>query len=126
MMAAKPGSAPELISQLQSAEQKAKDIIEAAKKERVKKLRQATQAAEDDLKSFREEQQKLHEAKENSTQDNDAIRQLQQKTRAEIDEVREDYEKNKDKTIKYVVEKVLDVPTTLTDTQTMSLRVGSV
>ncbi|CAK0871022.1 unnamed protein product, partial [Prorocentrum cordatum] len=105
---------------------RAKDIIEAAKKERVKKLRQAAQAAEDDLRSFREEQQRLYEAKANSTQDNDAMRELQQKTRAEIDMVRSDYESNKDKTIKYVVEKVLDVPTTLTETQSMSLSAGSV
>jgi len=40
--------------------------------------------------------------------------------------VKRDYEQNKDRTIKYVISKVLDVQTTLTDTQKQALRMGVV
>eukprot|EP00421_Protoceratium_reticulatum_P020109 CAMPEP_0168382328 /NCGR_PEP_ID=MMETSP0228-20121227/13339_1 /TAXON_ID=133427 /ORGANISM="Protoceratium reticulatum, Strain CCCM 535 (=CCMP 1889)" /LENGTH=64 /DNA_ID=CAMNT_0008395461 /DNA_START=64 /DNA_END=255 /DNA_ORIENTATION=+ len=57
MAAAGGTKSQELIQQLLQAEKQGEDLIQTAKKNRLAKLRQAKEKAEEDLKAFREEQE---------------------------------------------------------------------
>ena len=116
----------ELISQLLKAEQEAEALIATAKKNRQSKLKQAKEKAEEDLKVFRDEQEKKFEEKMGSKMKSDPTAELKGATDAEIAKVKQDYETNKKRTIEYVISKVLDVPTGLTSTQKMALSMGTV
>merc|ERR1712232_105961 len=100
----------ELIQQLLEAEKKAEELIATAKKNRLTKLRQAKDKAEEDLKAFREEQEDKFQRETGSKAAADPTAELKDSTKAEIDAVQRDYEQNKAKTVQYVVGKVLDVP----------------
>merc|ERR1712004_606213 len=96
-----------------------------AKKNRNAKLKQANEKAEEEVKAFRDDQDrklKVIDAKAAA----DPSAELAGATKAEIDMVKRDYTQNKDKAIKYVVEKVLDVPTSLSETQMQALKLGTV
>merc|ERR1712194_758238 len=116
----------ELISQLLQAEKQAEELIATAKKNRLTKLKQAKEKAEDDLKAFRAEQEEKFQREMGAKAKADPSAELKGATEAEVNMVKRDYEQNKDRTIKYVISKVLDVPTTLTDTQKQALRMGVV
>jgi len=49
---------------------------------------------------------------------------LSDSSKKELDAVQKDYSANKERTVKYVVDKVLDVPIGLTDTQRQALKMG--
>merc|ERR1719291_492234 len=118
------GKSQELIQQLLQAEKQAEELIATAKKNRIAKLRQAKEKAEEDLKSFREEQEAKFQQETGSKSKADPAAELKDATKKEIDMVQQDYTSNKAKTIKYVVEKVLDVPIGLTATQKQALKMG--
>merc|ERR1712066_227308 len=103
----------ELIQQLLQAEKEAEALIATAKEK-----------AEEDLKAFREEQEKKFQKEMGSKAAADPSAELKGATQAEIDMVNRDYQQNKDQTIKYVISKVLDVPTQLSDTQKQALVMG--
>merc|ERR1719284_1423588 len=111
------GKSQELIQQLLQAEKQGEDLIATAKKNRLAKLRQAKEKAEEDLKAFREEQEAKFQKETGSKAAADPAAELKDATKAEIDIVQQDYNNNKAKPIQYIVSKVLDVPTTLTATQ---------
>mmetsp|Transcript_122176 Transcript_122176/g.331769 ORF Transcript_122176/g.331769 Transcript_122176/m.331769 type:complete len:127 (-) Transcript_122176:125-505(-) len=115
-----------LIKQLLEAEQQAKDIIATAKKDRIEKLRKAKVMAEDELKKFHELQQSKFDREMGSQTDVDASQVSEASAKKEIDEVHKQHARNKDKTIQFIVGKVLDVQTTLSDTQIQSLKTGVV
>merc|ERR1712087_936485 len=95
-----------LIQKLLEAEKKAEDIIATAKKNRLNRLRQAKEKAEDELVVFRREQDaKL--AKESASKSISDSNQASDQ--AELRQVQVDYNKNKESTIEYVCQKVLDV-----------------
>merc|ERR1711972_454743 len=114
----------ELIQQLLQAEKEAEALIATAKKNRLAKLKQAKEKAEEDLKAFREEQEKKFQKEMGSKAAADPSAELKGATQAEIDTVNRDYAQNKDKTIQYVISKVLDVPTQLSATQKQALMMG--
>jgi len=122
-MAAKPQA---LISQLEAAEAQAETIIATAKRNRQAKLKQAKEKAEEDLATFRKERESQFQKEMSVKATRDPAAELSGTTAAEVEAVKSDYARNKDKTIKYVIEKILDVATTLTDTQTQSLKRGTV
>merc|ERR1711870_232091 len=99
----------ELIQQLLRAEQRGEELIAKAKANRLAKLRQAKEKAEEDLKAFREEQEAKFQKETGAKSKADPASELQEATKSEIDAVMKDYETNKAKTIQYVVSKVLDV-----------------
>merc|ERR1719151_251552 len=107
------GKSQELIQQLLQAEKEAEALIATAKKNRLAKLKQAKEKAEDDLKAFRQEQEKKFQAEMGSKAAADPSAELKGATQAEIAMVQRDYDQNKAKTIKYVISKVLDVSTQL-------------
>merc|ERR1712060_705226 len=99
-------------------------LIATAKKNRLAKLKQAKEKADEDLKAFREEQERKFQSEMGSKAAADPSAELRGATQREIDLVRRDYDINKDRTIQYVIGKVLDVPTQISDTQKQALRMG--
>merc|ERR1712226_1046560 len=114
----------ELIQQLLQAEKQGEELIAKAKTNRLAKLRQAKEKAEEDLKAFREEQEQKFQKETGSKAAADPAAELKDSTKTEIDLVMKDYETNKAKTIQYVVSKVLDVKIALNDTQKQALKSG--
>merc|ERR1712137_18004 len=118
------GNSQELIQQLLQAEKQGEELIAKAKTNRLAKLRQAKEKAEEDLKAFKEEQEAKFQKETGSKAGADPAAELKDSTKAEIDTVMRDYEANKAKTIQYVVSKVLDVKIELNDTQRQALKSG--
>merc|ERR1712083_163108 len=114
----------ELIQQLLQAEKQGEELIAKAKTNRLAKLRQAKEKAEEDLKAFKEEQEAKFQKETGSKAGADPAAELKDSTKAEIDMVMKDYEANKAKTIQYVVSKVLDVKIELNETQRQALKSG--
>merc|ERR1712056_33185 len=114
----------ELIQQLLQAEKQGEELIAKAKTNRLAKLRQAKEKAEEDLKAFREEQEAKFQKETGSKAAADPAAELKDSTKVEIDNVMKDYETNKAKTIQYIVSKVLDVKIELNETQRQALKSG--
>mmetsp|Transcript_1027 Transcript_1027/g.3678 ORF Transcript_1027/g.3678 Transcript_1027/m.3678 type:complete len:126 (-) Transcript_1027:43-420(-) len=123
-MAAAPNKSQELIQQLLQAEKQGDELIATAKKNRLSKLRQAKEKAEEDLKAFREEQEAKFQKETGSKAAADPTAELKDSTKAELDLVAQDYNANKAKTTDYIVGKVLEVPLELSETQKQALRMG--
>eukprot|EP00421_Protoceratium_reticulatum_P019297 CAMPEP_0168377590 /NCGR_PEP_ID=MMETSP0228-20121227/10902_1 /TAXON_ID=133427 /ORGANISM="Protoceratium reticulatum, Strain CCCM 535 (=CCMP 1889)" /LENGTH=126 /DNA_ID=CAMNT_0008390587 /DNA_START=93 /DNA_END=473 /DNA_ORIENTATION=- len=126
MAAAGATKSQELIQQLLQAEKQGEDLIQTAKRNRLAKLRQAKEKAEEDLKAFREEQELKFQKETGSKAAADPSAELKDATKAEIGMVNQDYEANKAKTVQYIVSKVLDVATELNETQKQALKTGTV
>merc|ERR1712226_379231 len=118
------GKSQELIQQLLQAEKQGEELIAKAKTNRLAKLRQAKEKAEEDLKAFKEEQEAKFQKETGSKAAADPAAELKDSTKKEIDTVVKDYEANKAKTIQYVVSKVLDVKIELNATQKQALKSG--
>merc|ERR1712238_433515 len=101
-------------------------IIATAKKNRAEKIKRAKDKAEDDLKAFREERESQFQQELKAKAAADPTAALVGVTQREVDAVHRDFEQNKARTIRFVIDKVLDVPTTLTLTQMAALRTGVV
>jgi len=125
-MAAAPNKSQELIQQLLQAEKQGEELISTAKKNRLAKLRQAKEKAEEDLKTFREEQEAKFQRETGTKAAADPTAELKDSTKAEIDLVAQDYSANKAKTIEYIVSKVLEVPLELSATQKQALKMSLV
>mmetsp|Transcript_19554 Transcript_19554/g.29311 ORF Transcript_19554/g.29311 Transcript_19554/m.29311 type:complete len:126 (-) Transcript_19554:95-472(-) len=125
-MAATANKSQELIQQLLQAEKQGDELISTAKKNRLSKLRQAKEKAEEDLKAFREEQEAKFQRETGSKAAADPTAELKDSTKAEIDLVTQDYNANKAQTIAYIVSKVLEVPLELSSTQKQALQMSLV
>merc|ERR1712087_1009840 len=118
------GKSQELIQQLLQAEKQGEELIAKAKTNRLAKLRQAKEKAEEDLKAFKEEQEAKFQKETGSKAAADPAAELKDSTKKEIDMGMKDYEANRAKTIQYVVSKVLDVKIELTKHKGKHLRSG--
>lgn len=114
-----------LIDRLNDAEKQAETIIEEAKKYRKALLAKARDSAEEELKGFSDDQDRQFQAALAKTNDDEATKALADATSSELATVDKDFQKNKSKTVDYVVQKVLDVPLTLTSTQRQALVVDA-
>merc|ERR1712151_1378536 len=74
-----------------------------------------------EVASFRDDQEALFQKDKASKAAVDTGGEFLAVTRAEVDQVQTDYAANKAKTVDFVVNKVLDVPTELSETQKMVL-----
>merc|ERR1711924_232558 len=81
------GKSQELIQQLLQAEKQAEELIATAKKNRIAKLRQAKEKAEEDLKSFREEQESKFVQETGNKSKADPAAELRDATKKELDMV---------------------------------------
>merc|ERR1712187_357766 len=109
---------------LLQAEKQGEELIAKAKTNRLAKLRQAKEKAEEDLKAFKDEQEAKFQKETAGKAGADPAAELKDSTQAEIQAVTKDYEANKAKTIQYVVSKVLDVKIELNETQRQALKSG--
>merc|ERR1712151_1021559 len=102
----------------------AEDMIQGAKQKRLDKLRQAKDKAAEDLKVFSDEQEAKFQKETGSKAMTDPTAELRGATQTGIAQVNKDYDMNKEKAVKYITSKVLDVPLELTETQTQALKTG--
>eukprot|EP00386_Alphamonas_edax_P003232 GDKI01009904.1.p3 GENE.GDKI01009904.1~~GDKI01009904.1.p3 ORF type:complete len:128 (-),score=69.51 GDKI01009904.1:303-686(-) len=100
-----------LIQQLLKAEEEAETIVKRARENRVKKLKQAKDAADDELRVFRqrEEEKFKHEFEAKYGGKDGQNEELERATQQEINMVRADYLANKDAVLDFVIQKVLQV-----------------
>mmetsp|Transcript_59325 Transcript_59325/g.105957 ORF Transcript_59325/g.105957 Transcript_59325/m.105957 type:complete len:122 (+) Transcript_59325:89-454(+) len=115
-----------LIETLLAAEKEAEKMIAEAKKQRREKLNEAQVAAEKELKDFRAKQEEEFQKTTGAKAAMDPDADLKASTANELKMVAQDYENNKAKTIAYVVQKVMDVEISLSDTQKQALKGGMV
>merc|ERR1712232_1051542 len=115
------GGSSALIQQLLEAERKAEELITKAKQDRLSKLRQAKDKAEEELKTFREEQDQKFKLESQKKEGEDPAVALRAGTEHAVSMVKQDYANNKDKTVAYVANKVLDDQIGLTTTQVQAL-----
>ena len=117
----------DLISQLLKAEKEAEEIVANAKVAREEKKSMAKTKAKEELEKFRVEQEKKYQdeiAEESAKAQKEHASAADNKN--ELDQVEKDYAANKDKTVKYIVEKVKAVNLELTPTQILALETGQV
>ncbi|PHJ19227.1 vacuolar atp synthase subunit [Cystoisospora suis] len=109
MAAAKGSNA--LIQQLLEAEEEADTIVNKAKENRVKMLKDARFSAEEELKVFRakEEERFRAEYEQTAGHEDSLVSSLESKTKSEIEGIKRDYQENKDKLIQFIHSKVMDV-----------------
>ncbi|CAE8607540.1 unnamed protein product [Polarella glacialis] len=115
-----------LIQQLLVAEKQADEIISNAKNNRLTKLKQAREAADDELKDFRAKEEAKFQKEMGVKATTDFNESLKVTTRQEIAKVIMDYDTNKGRCIEFVVSKVLDVATSLSSTQKQALQTSTV
>merc|ERR1719413_126705 len=106
------------------AEQEAEARVANAKKNRQARMKQAKEQAEAEVKAFKDEQEATFQREMGAKAKADPSADLRAATAAEAEGVRRDYAANKDRTVAFIIQKVLEVPTTLTETQKQSLRMG--
>merc|ERR1719159_3313 len=114
----------ELIQQLLKAEKQAEELIARARENRVLKLKQAKDSADEELKKFRDAEQAKFDKESGVKAAVDPAADLKATTKMEIDMVSRDYEQNKGKTAQYIVEKILTVPLELSQIAKASLKAG--
>merc|ERR1712187_927292 len=94
-----------LLSQLEKAEKQADDIIATAKKNRQTLLRQAKDKAEEDVKTFREEQEARFQKDLSLSRKQDPAAEFDRVAKMSVQQVEEDYSAAKDKTVQFVAGK---------------------
>lgn len=114
-----PSSA--FIAKLNDAETQADRIIEDAKRNRKLLLTKARLAAQEELQAFSVRQEAQYQALITAKGHGDATDTLAADTARELSEVEGDFARHKDRTVSYVVEKVLDVPLEMSSTQKQAL-----
>ncbi|CAE8581377.1 unnamed protein product [Polarella glacialis] len=119
-------SSTELIQQLLQAEKQAEEVVSAAKKSRLAKLRQAKEKAEEEIKEFRAKEEAKFQKEMGFKATTDPADALKESTKAEIAGVMKDFATHKARTIEYIVGRVMDVQVTLTSTQIQALKTGVV
>jgi len=112
----------ELIQQLLKAEKEAEGLIAKARENRVLKLKQAKDSADEELKKFREQEEAKFNQDSGSKLTVDPVADLKSTTQTEINMVSRDYEQNKDKCASYITEKILTVPLELSAIAKASLK----
>merc|ERR1712166_770642 len=100
----------ELIQQLLKAEKQAEELIARARENRVLKLKQAKDSADEELKKFKDGEEAKFQKDSGARAAVDPAADLKNTTKAEIAGVSRDYDANKEKTASYIVEKILTVP----------------
>merc|ERR1719272_1592605 len=114
----------ELIQQLLKAEKQAEELIARARENRVLKLKQAKDSADEELKKFRDAEEAKFQGDAGKRAAVDPAADLKNTTKMELDMVTRDYQQNKEKTSNYIVSKILEVPLELTIIAKSSLAKG--
>lgn len=110
-MSSSSGQSQQLIQKLLKAEEEAEALIAKARENRVRKLREAKQAAEDEIAVFRKREEERFQSDQAAVAggvSGDA-NSLEAQTLANLARVREDFKDNKDKIVEYMHQKILAV-----------------
>merc|ERR1712216_464128 len=107
------------------AEKQAEELIARARENRVLKLKQAKDSADDELKKFREAEEAKFQTETGARSAVDPAADLKNTTKMELDMVSRDYEQNKEKAANYIVGKILEVPLELSQIAKSSLKAGN-
>jgi V-type H+-transporting ATPase subunit G len=114
---ASSGSSQQLIQKLLKAEEEAEQLIARARENRVRKLREAKQAADDELEIFKRKEEERFQAEVAQSNSKDDSRNIEQQIADELKQVEQDFVKNKDKIVEYMTAKILSVKPELTQIQ---------
>lgn len=112
------------LQQVLQAEQTAEDTIARARRSRLEKMKSVRATAEEELKVFREEEERKFAGFCQKFAEDPTTR-LRLATRRELKEVHADYLRNKEEAVEFVVGKVLEVPLVLSEAQRRALRRGT-
>lgn len=122
-MAVSKGSSA-LIQQLLEAEEEADTIVNKAKENRVKMLKDARFSADEELKVFRAKEEERFKTQYEQTvgKEDPVVSSLEAKTKKDIEHIKADYTANKEKLISFIHSKVMDVDLSLDAETVMVLR----
>jgi V-type H+-transporting ATPase subunit G len=121
------GQSQQLIQKLLKAEEEAEALIAKARENRVRKLREAKQAADDEMAIFRRKEEERFQSEQAAVAggaDGDASN-LEAQTIADLKRVQVDFNSNKDKITEYMMEKILSVKPELSQIQIALLQAGT-
>ena len=112
-------SSQQLIQKLLKAEEEAEGLISKARENRVRKLREAKQAADDEIALFRKKEEERFQSEQANVAggaSGDAS-SLETQTLNDLKTVGQDFNKNKDNITEYMVDKILGVKPELSQIQ---------
>lgn len=115
----------ELIQKLLKAEEDAEKIIQNAREQRARKLRDVRQAAEEELEPFRQKEEEKFLAEQAASAGGNNSGELDSVTQQELAMVRQDFEGNKKQAIKYILDKVLDIDLTMPENLKQQVLMGN-
>ena len=121
------GQSQQLIQKLLKAEEEAEALIAKARENRVRKLREAKQAADDEMAIFRRKEEDKFQTEQSAVTggaDGDAT-SLEAQTLTDLKRVQSDFNGNKDKITEYMVEKILTVKPELSQIQVALLQAAT-
>ena len=121
------GQSQQLIQKLLKAEEEAEALIAKARENRVRKLREAKQSADDEMAIFRRKEEEKFQSEQAAVAggaDGDASN-LEAQTLADLKRVHMDFASNKDKITEYMMEKILSVKPELSQIQVALLQSGA-
>jgi V-type H+-transporting ATPase subunit G len=121
------GQSQQLIQKLLKAEEEAEALIAKARENRVRKLREAKQAADDEISLFRKKEEEKFQADQAAVAggaSGDASN-LEAQTLDDLKKVQQDFTGNKDKITEYMVEKILNVKPELSQIQVALLNAAA-
>jgi V-type H+-transporting ATPase subunit G len=121
------GQSQQLIQKLLKAEEEAEALIAKARENRVRKLREAKQAADDEMAIFRRKEEEKFQTEQSAVTggaDGDAT-SLEAQTLTDLKRVQSDFNGNKDKITEYMVEKILTVKPELSQIQVALLQAAT-
>ena len=116
----------QLIQKLLKAEEDAEALISKARENRVRKLREAKQAADDELAIFRKKEEERFQAEISTASADTDSDSLEKQTLADIAQVEADFKNNREKIIEYMTSKILTVKPELGQIQIALLQTGAV
>jgi V-type H+-transporting ATPase subunit G len=116
-------SSQQLIQKLLKAEEEAEQLIAKARENRVRKLREAKQAADDELEIFKRKEEEKFQSEIAKASENDDSRNIEQQVATDLKQVESDYAKNRDKLVEYMTSKILSVKPELSQIQVAILQI---
>ena len=117
------GQSQQLIQKLLKAEEEAEALIAKARENRVRKLRDAKAAAEDELAVFRKAEEAKFQSEQSAGSTEASSDSLEAKTLANIKQVQSDFKTNKEKIVEYMTTKILTVKPELSQIQVALMQV---
>ena len=118
------GQSQQLIQKLLKAEEDAEQLIGKARENRVRKLREAKQAADEEIAAFRSSEEVKFQAELAAASDAATGEALETQTLKDIKQVQTDFSTNKTKIVEYMSTKILTVKPELSQIQIALLQIA--